>query len=166
MDNNGEKNLFNMPGDEMNDWLRNLSRYVLVVELVATGACLPILTYKKYIILTAAGILMYLEILAMYFCNERKDRRWIIIRRMQFAVAVMDTLTIIISILADIEVVALVMTYVSLGVLWIHSGLCFFEYRKNEIVPLLRFAGAFTICVTLIVFMVMKQWLIQKGISF
>ena len=155
-----------MPGDEINDWLRNLSRYVLVVELVATGACLPILTHEKYIILTAAGILMCLDILAMHFCIERKDRRWIIIRRIQFAVAAMDILTLIISILADIELVSLVMTYVSLGVFWIHSGLCFFEYRKDEIVPLLRFAGAFTIFVTITVFMLMKQWLIGKGIAF
>lgn len=166
MRGNEEKNLFNMSGDEIDDWLRNLSTYVLVVELVAVGACLPILTREKYIILTATGILMCFDILAMHFCNERKSRFWIVIRRIQFVIAAVDALSIIISNITGKDLLPLIATYVSLGGLWVHSGLCFFEYRKDEVFPILRHVGAFTVIVTVLICFMIKKWMMQQGITF
>ena len=70
---NDDKNIFNMPGDEINDWLSTLSRYILVVETVAVIACLPILTRQHFIFLTAATVLLFIDSLFMKLSCERKD---------------------------------------------------------------------------------------------
>ncbi len=166
MDNRDNKTIFNMPDDEISKWLKALSRYVIVVELVAIGACLPIIVREKYIILTAVTVLMILDIVFMRFCDERKSRFWIIIRRIQTAIALVGIAVVVISLITDISTIVKIAAYFLLGWMWGHSAICFFEYRKAEFVPALRFVGAFTIIVTVIVFFLVKQWLLKMGISF
>lgn len=166
MDNREDKTIFNMSGEEINSWLKALSRYVIVVELVAIGACLPIIVRNKFVVLTAVTVLMVFDIVFMRFCDERKSKFWIAIRRIQTAVALFGIATVAISIFTDISNVVKIAAYALLGWMWGHSAICFCEYRKSEFVPALRFVGALTIIITVIVFWAVKQWLVKHGISF
>lgn len=166
MNMNDEKNLFNMPGDELNDWLSTLSRYILVVETVAVIACLPILTRQHFIFLTAATVLLFIDSLFMKLSGERKSKKWHIIRNIQFLIAAINVVALALSFFLNAEIFVRAMSYITVVLAWIHSGICFFEYRKDERIPLMRYAGAFTIAVTIIVFMLVKNWLDAHGISF
>ena len=164
MNDQNNKGFLNMPGDELNDTIKRLSRYTLAVEFIAIGACLPLLTKNLFVMLGGAMLLMYLGVLSMRFCKERKKKRWVIISVVQLVLATVDLLTIILNERIGTTIIE-IMAYVSLGFLWIHCGMCFFEYRKDEEVLFLRYVGAFIVLITVIVCYLMRQWLIGQHIT-
>ena len=165
MNDLNDKSFLNMPGDELSDTIKRLSRYTLAVEFIAIGACLSVLTKDMFIMLVGATFLMYLGVIFMKLCEERKKKQWVIISIIQLVLATIDLLAIIFSKKIGATVIEII-AYLSIGFLWIHCGMCFFEYRKDEEVPFLRFVGAFIVVITLIVCLIIRQWLVEQHITF
>ncbi len=159
MNGKDDKSLLDMPGEELTDTIKRLSRYTLAVEFVALGACLPILTGQMNYILIGSAFLMYLGALFMRLCSERRQKKWIVFFGLQLILATVDLLTIILHAVRGAESAVRVLAYISIAFLWIHCVLCFFDYRKNETVPFLRYIGAFIILITVAICYFANQWL-------
>ena len=166
MNGRKSKNLVDMSGDELIEIIKRLSRYTLAVEMIAIGACLPIITRQAFVLLCGATLLMFIGVIFMRFCKERKKKRWTIVWIIQIVLASLDLLTIILNFVIGIETIVEIMAHVSIGFLWIHCAMCFFEYRRDEEVVFMRFIGAFIVVITIIVCYIMKQLLLSHDIVF
>ena len=164
MEDRNKKTIFNMPGDELGETLKRLSRYIMAVELAAMAACVPLIVTEKYLILTTITILMFLGVLAMFFCEERKTKFWKSVRTAQICVGAVGVLLIALSFAVNVRNIINVASYVFVGFMCLHSAVCFTEIRKNEEITVLRFVGAYTVVVTVIVFFIVKKWLSAHGI--
>lgn len=155
-----------MPGDELEATIKRLSRYTLVVELVAMAACAPMFTKRFVLLVSIATILMLFDCLFMLFCQERKQKKWKIVSGIQLTIAVMNCVSVAITMIAGVESFAIVMVFITFGFLWIHNILCFIETRKDEEISFMRHVGAFIIIVTVIVCLITRKVLLDLGISF
>lgn len=161
-----KKTIFNMPGDELESMLKRLSRYTLVVELVALAACVPMFTGQFFLLISLATILMYFDCLFMLICQERKQGIWKYISRIQLIIAVINSVCIALCIIKSDEGMLRIMTVISYVFIWGHNILCFIENRKDEEIPFMRHIGAFIIIVTIVVCLIAKNVLLDLGISF
>ena len=154
----------NMSGPEIDAWLNKLTRYILAVEMAVLPACIPILTQESRLVLPAAAIFMLFDCLCMYFCEERKKRLWKILQILQLVLALVDIAIFILTHFVEIESAAEILTYATIVFLWVHSGFCAIEYRKDEPILFFRLIGAFVVAVTVIVVFVAKNLLQQRGV--
>jgi hypothetical protein len=159
MDDKEKTSLLNMPGDELSATMKRLSRYTLAVEMIPIGACLPLFTRNEPFLLGGIAFTMLVGLLFMHFCNERKQKKWNVIKSIQCILALMDFAAVIFyKALEGIKVTTLLI-YISLFFLWIHVALCVIDYRKEEQILFLRFLGAITVVLTMLVCYVISTWM-------
>lgn len=151
MDDKEKTSLLNMPGDELSATMKRLSRYTLAVEMIPIGACLPLFTRNEPFLLGGMAFTMIVGLFFMHFCDERKQKKWTIIKIIQCILALTDVAAVILDKVIGGNKVTIIVLYISLSFLWIHVALCVFDYRKEEKLPFMRFLGAITVVLTILI---------------
>ena len=159
MDDKENKSLLNMPGDELSATMKRLSRYTLAVEMIPIGACLPLFTRNEPLLLGGIAFTMLVGLLFMHFCDDRKQKRWNIIKSIQCVLALLDFASVILYKVIGGNKATTITLYVSLSFLWIHVALCAFDYRKDEQIPFMRFLGAITVVLTIFICYIISNWI-------
>lgn len=157
--NEDKKSILNMPGDELSATMKRLSRYTLAVEMIPIGACLPLFSRNESLLLGGLAFVLFIGLFFMRFCDERKNLKWNIIEILQCILALLDIVAFILNGKTGGNLFSIVILYASFAFLWIHCALCVFDFRKEEQIPFMRFWGAITVVLTVLVCYLISNWL-------
>jgi heme/copper-type cytochrome/quinol oxidase subunit 4 len=150
---------FNKSGNDLSQYIKDFFRYVFAVVLVSVAACLPLLTHNYYYILVASALLLFFDLIALRHCGERESKKWRIIANIQLAIVIADVVSIVLYLIFKNKILEHLIVYVNVGFSCIHSGFCFFDYRKDEPLVPFRYLGAMMVTISVLVVVLAKKWL-------
>lgn len=154
-----QENPFNKSGSDLSKYIKDFYRYVFSVVLITVAACLPLITHNYFYILVSSGLLLFFDWIALQLFSERKTKKWEIIKKIQLILVVIDAIAIVLYLLLKNKMLEHFIVYLNIIFSCIHSGFCFFDYRKDEPVIRFRYLGAIIAVITVVVVIFMKKWL-------